>query len=278
MPAVSVIIPAYQAASTLQRSVESVLAQDYSDFEVLIIDDGSTDGTRDIAEAFAKTDARVRYLHLAENKGAAAAMNVGWRSSESPYVAILDADDAAMPHRLGAQVAFLDQHSDISVVGGGAVFIEKDTGFRETVWMPTHHRDLRRRRWYQSPFVHPTVMIRRAFLELTGGYTEGLRLGEDYDLWMRGFQEASVRYANLPVVLVEYTTRAVQRWQMIRASARVRHLAGKREGKRLVGMAAATRILAEGVVERSGVFSIRDKIVRSLTTRVQPEAAEERSA
>ncbi|WP_404420845.1 glycosyltransferase family 2 protein [Nibricoccus sp. IMCC34717] len=277
MPLVSVIMPAYQASSTLRRAVESVLAQDFSDYELVIINDGSTDGTAAVAEACA-SDPKVRLINLPSNVGAAAAMNVGWRSSDSDFVAILDADDVAVPERLRLQVEYLSAHPSTSVLGGAAHFVEEGTTFRETVWKQTHHRDLRRNRWYESPFVHPTVLMRRSFLELTGGYTDGLRLGEDYDLWMRGFMYPEVRYANLAQPLVLYTTRAVQRWQMIRASARVRRLAGEREGRPLRGIAAATRILAEGVVERTGVFTIRDKIVRGLTTRSGSPWGEGKSA
>jgi glycosyltransferase involved in cell wall biosynthesis len=266
LPQITVIMPAFQAAPTLRRAVESLLVQDFPDFQVVIINDGSTDSTGAVADECTK-DPRVAVIHLPTNVGAAAAMNVAWRGADSEFVAILDADDAAMPHRFRLQSDFFKAHPATTVLGGAAHFVEEGTTFRETVWKSTHHRDLRRHRWYQSPFIHPTVMMRRSFLELTGGYTDGLRLGEDYDLWMRGFMYPEVRYANLTEPLVLYSTRAVQRWQMIRASARVRKLAGEREGRPLRGIAAATRILAEGVVEKSGIFNVRDKIVRGLTTR-----------
>jgi hypothetical protein len=126
--------------------------------------------------------------------------------------------------------------------------------------MPACHDVLERRRWYACPFVHPTVMMRRGFLVEQNGYTDGLRLGEDYDLWMRGFYSGRYEYRNLVDPLVVYTAKRVQRWDMIKASARARLRAGRRERRNWRGYTAATRILAEGVLEQTRIFSIRDSV------------------
>ncbi len=259
MPKIAVIMPAYQAAETIGRAIESVRAQTFSDWELLVVDDGSVDATGEIAAVHARDDARVRVLAKRANVGAAAAMNRAWRDSSAPFVAIMDADDFALPGRLARQVDFFSDHADIDVLGGAAHFVDGRGRYLRSVTLPETHEALERRRWYACPFVHPTVMMRRRFLETTGGYEAGLRLGEDYDLWMRGFFHGGFNYANLSDPLVIYRARPKQRWKMIRASAAVRMRAGRRERKVFRGWTAATRILLEGAVEQTGIFAWRDE-------------------
>ncbi len=248
-------MPAYQAAGTIARAVASLLAQTCADWELIVVDDGSSDATAAVVNAAAKGDPRIVLRRLSRNVGAAAAMNVGWRSSRAEMVAILDADDVALPERLARQRMFLERHPNISVLGAAAHFADLRGQYLRTVTLPPDHAALQRRRWHLSPFIHPTVMMRRSFLNATGGYADGLRLGEDYDLWMRGFYLGGVEYANLPEPLVIYRTQPVQRWEMIRAGARVRLRAGARERRLLRAWWAAARILAEGAVEQTGVFA-----------------------
>jgi glycosyltransferase involved in cell wall biosynthesis len=262
VPLVTVIMPAYNAVLTIGRAIESVRRQRLMDWDLVVVDDGSTDGTSAVAEKIAGVDPRVKVLRNGTNMGAASSMNRAWRHTDSPYVAVVDADDAVLPGRLEGPLAFFSAHPAVSVVGGAAHFVDANHRFLRTVSLPSDHEELARRRWYLCPFVHPSVTIRRTFLERTGGYTDGLRLGEDYDLWMRGFVLAGVRYANLCDPLVTYTARPVQRWSMISASARVRRIAGVREGRRLRGWLASARILAEGLVETTGVFAWRDRRFR----------------
>ncbi len=258
MPQVTVIMPAYQAAATLGRAIASVRAQTFSDWELIVVDDASTDETGNVAREHAANDERVRVLANSRNEGAAASMNRGWRESRSELVAILDADDLALPTRLEKQADFFSREGEIHVAGAAAHFVDARGHYLRRVSLPAAHEVLAERRWYACPFVHSTVMMRRTFLETTGGYTAGLRLGEDYDLWMRGFTHGGFRYANLSEALVIYRARPTQRWAMIRASAAVRLRAGRRERRRWRGWGAATRILVEGAVEQSGIFAWRD--------------------
>jgi glycosyltransferase involved in cell wall biosynthesis len=246
---------AYQAAGTIARAVASVLAQTCADWELIVVDDGSSDTTAAVVQAAAKGDPRVFLRRLSRNVGTAAAKNIGWRSSRAELVAILDADDIALPERLAQQLTFLNRHPGISVLGAAAHFSDSNGQFLWTVTLPADHEALRRRRWHECPFIHSTVMMRKAFLKAIGGYADGLRLGEDYDLWMRGFFLGGFEYANLPEPLVIYRTLPVQRWEMIRANARVRLRAGAREGRLLRAWWAGARILAEGAVEQTGVFA-----------------------
>jgi glycosyltransferase involved in cell wall biosynthesis len=260
---VTVIMPSFNAARTIRRAIESVRNQPFQDWNLVVVDDGSTDGTGEVAREAGAGDSRVEVLVNPVNAGAAASMNCAWRRTDSRYVAVVDADDAVLPSRLSAPVRVLDTQPSLSVVGGAAHFVDADNRYMRTVLLPSSHEELSRRRWYLCPFVHPSVTMRRTFLDLTGGYTDGLRLGEDYDLWMRGFFAGTPRYANLSEPLVIYTAKRVQRWKMIGASARVRCIAGRREGRRLRGTLAATRILLEGAVERTGIFALRDRLKRT---------------
>lgn len=254
-PSVSIVMPAYQAAGTIARAVASVLAQTLADWELIVVDDGSSDATTAAVHAAAKGDPRVFVRRLSKNIGAAAALNIGWRSSRAELVAILDADDIALPERLAQQRKSLEGQPNISALGAAAHFVDSRGKLLRTVIQPPDHSALQRRRWYRNPFIHSTVMMRRTFLKATGGYADGLPLIYDYDLWMRGFFLGGFEYANLPEPLVLYTTQPIQRWAMVRAGARVRLRAGAREGRLLRACWAATRVLTEGAVEQTGIFS-----------------------
>ncbi len=259
MPFVTVIMSAYQAAATLRRAMASVKSQVFQDWELIVVNDGSTDATGCLADEYAQGDARIRVINLERNAGAAAARNRAWRQSQSPFLAVLDADDVALPERLSTQVEHLLRCSTVSVLGSGAYFVNSDGRYLRTVIPPTRHAELVRSRWHVSPFIHSTVIMRREFLDRTDGYQEDLRLVEDYDLWMRGAQRSEFVFANLPMPLVIYRNRSVQRWSTIRASAAIRIRIARREGKQGRGACAALRVLAEGAVEQTGLFGWRNR-------------------
>jgi len=257
-------MPAFQAARTIVRAIESVRAQDYPNWKLIVVDDASKDETGNLARSLADQDSRIEVLQNEKNLGAAASMNRAWRHTDSDYVAIVDADDAVLPNRLTAPIERFESAANVAVIGGAAHFVDIEQRYLRAVTMPASHESLYRRRWYTCPFIHPSATMRRSFLERTKGYQDGLRLGEDYDLWMRGFQFAEFRYENLPQPLVIYTAKPVQRWTMIKASARVRRMAGRREGMPLRAGWAATRILLEGMVEQTQFFAWRDRNFRRL--------------
>jgi glycosyltransferase involved in cell wall biosynthesis len=259
MPLVTVIMSAYQAGSMLQRAVESVKAQVLRDWEMIVVNDGSTDETGSVALENARGEPRIRILNLERNLGPAAARNRAWRESQSPLLAILDADDVALPDRLAAQTEYLSHHSNVSVLGSAAYFVDPKGHFLRTVTPPSAHAELVRHRWHVSPFVHSTVMMRRKFLEIMGGYQERPCVHEDYDLWMRGLQHSDVVYHNLSVPLVIYRTSRVQRWTVIKGSALVRIRAGRRERRLGRGLLAAARVMTEGIIEQTGLFAWLDR-------------------
>jgi glycosyltransferase involved in cell wall biosynthesis len=194
---------AFNAAGTIERAVHSVLAQTYGDLELIVIDDGSTDATR--ARVAAVGDPRLRLLHQ-ENGGIVAAANRGIAEARGRYVARLDADDEALPERFERQVAFLDRHPSIAVVGTAARIVYPD-GRERIRRRPGDTPGIRRNIVRICPFVHSSVMIRRQALERVGRYdpacdpTRGAARNEDYDLWGR-MLAAGFEMANLPEPLV----------------------------------------------------------------------------
>jgi len=206
---ISVLLPVWNAASTVNAAVMSILRQDTSDFEVLVVDDGSTDGTTAILHELvgdASSQRSLRVLRTA-HRGLVAALTTGWKASRGTYIARMDADDTCHPSRLRRQADFLDRHPEIGVVGSAATM--PDTGSNEgyrryTDWVNglIHWRQIRRAQFIESPLIHPTVMFRREVMERFGGYREG-PFPEDYELWLRWFSQG-VRAAALPHTLVTW--------------------------------------------------------------------------
>jgi glycosyltransferase involved in cell wall biosynthesis len=189
---VSVIIPTYNRAWCLKEAVDSVMAQSYRDVEVILVDDGSTDGTAAMVAAW---DVPLRFLSQ-QNRGVSAARNLGLRSARGNLVAFLDSDDLWLPDKLARQVAFFDAHPEALICQTGETWIRR--GVRVN---PRHRHRKPSGRIFEASLalclVSPSaVMMRRGLLEEVGGFDESLPACEDYDLWLR----VSARY---PVHLIE---------------------------------------------------------------------------
>ena len=185
MAQVSIIMPAYNVAPYLAAAIESVCCQTFRDIELLVIDDGSTDQTREIAMAWASRDARVRVLYQ-PNGGISSARNHGLRVSSAPFIALLDSDDIWAPDYLQAQLDILHAHPEVDVVTGNAYFLgsrldgQLARPFPDTRPAPdlvTLIAD------EQSVFI--MSVFRRRVYETIGGFDEALRTNEDYDYWLR---------------------------------------------------------------------------------------------
>lgn len=204
-PAVSIVIPVYNAEPYLAESIKSVLAQTWTDFELIIIDDCSKDRSPEIVQSF--HDARIRYYRNERNAGVAASRNRGIQLARGELVAQMDQDDIARPYRIAVQVAFLGKHPDIGLCGGAIVKFSPTS--RHRITFPVDHEELRVTHLFHSGFAHPTVMARRAFLVANGlYYDETCRNQEDYELWCRLVEKT--RVANLKKVLLEYRSHATQ--------------------------------------------------------------------
>jgi glycosyltransferase involved in cell wall biosynthesis len=198
---ISVVMTTYNYGSFVKESINSVLSQTYKDFELIIIDDGSEDGTKKIVSKYT-SDARVKYLYQ-DNAGQPKAKNRGIRESRGEFIAFLDADDIWMPIKLEKQLALFDE-SEVGVVYSRRKWINPD-GFE----ISGDERKLRRGKILDYIFVDNFVcfsssVIRRSYLEQVGFFDESLPMGIDYDLWIR---LASVcKFDFIDEALVKYRT------------------------------------------------------------------------
>lgn len=205
-PRVSVIMSFFNAEPYIQEAIESVMAQTYDAWELLLVDDGSADGSTEIALRYVKArPERIRYLSHPgrRNMGASASRNLGLAFAQGEYAAILDADDIAEPARLEEQTAFLDTHHEVALLGSWYIEIDSNGRQIRESTKPCNDIDIRWALLFYCPFLHSSVMLRRlSILEKVGGYNESLRTSEDYELWQRIARQ--FRTANLDVPLVRY--------------------------------------------------------------------------
>ena len=197
LPAVSVLMAVRDGAPWVGGAVESVLAQTAGDLELIVIDDGSTDATPDLLGRI--RDPRVR-VERRPHAGLTRSLNRALALARAPLLARLDADDLALPARLERQRAFLDAHPEVGLLGTGAREVDETGRDVAVVRPPEDDSAIRRVLIRRNPFVHSSVMMRRAALERGGDYDESLRVAQDYDLWMR--LSRVTRLANLPEALV----------------------------------------------------------------------------
>lgn len=198
MAKIAVIMPVYNAAKYLKASVESVLSQTFDDFVLYAVNDGSTDDSLKILEAF--DDPRLKIINKPENSGIVETLNLGIESSEEQFIARMDADDICLPDRFEKQIQLLENNSYIGVVGGQIELFGDETG----VWpVKTNSDEIKAKLLFRNALVHPTVMIRRSVLDDNElKYEKGFPHQEDFILWFRllGLTE----FANLDSVVLKY--------------------------------------------------------------------------
>jgi len=242
---VSVLMAVYNGAGTVDEAIASILAQSFRDWELIVVDDGSTDETRKRIERY--DDPRIRVLYNAANSGLSASLNVAFRASTGSLIARMDADDVALPHRLQRQVDFLRDHPEIDVVGGAATLWGNDGIYQR----PETHEQMAQVLFTENPFIHPTVMMRRRFLEALGGYDETIQRAEDYDLWLRGVTR--FRYYNIQEPLIQYRAPTRATWKQARDAALTVWRHGLRTGTPSRGAYGALRYYAAFALWRLGV-------------------------
>ncbi len=196
----TVLMPVYNAERYLREAIESMLAQTEPDFELLLIDDGSTDGS--LAVACSYTDPRIRLVVGAGNRGLVARLNQGLDAATTRYVARMDADDIADPDRLRQQLAYMRAQPDIAVCGTWLTRFSP-CGAQELSRFPTSHTEITARMLFECPLAHPTVMFdMRKMNEVQLRYRDEAAHAEDYDLWSRSCK--LIKMGNLPQYLHKY--------------------------------------------------------------------------
>ncbi len=202
---VSIVLPTYNRVDLLKRAVRSVLAQSYADYELIIINDASTDSTRAYLDELAKKDARVRLIHHEKNyyPDISRTLNEGLALARGTLIARIDDDDYWLNNdKLGKQVAYFEEHPDCVVVGSGMMLVDitgKEIGRylkKET------DAEIRRTALFANPFSHTTVMFRADIARKVGGYCDW-RYAEDWDLWLK--MGCFGMLYNFPEYLAAYT-------------------------------------------------------------------------
>ncbi len=201
-PVVSVLMTARNEAAFLPQALDSLLAQSYPHFEAVVVNDGSTDGTGAILDAYAARDNRIRPLHQ-EQAGRAASLNRAWQASAGLLLAIMDADDLCMPTRLEKQVAFLESHPELGLVASYYAQVDSRNQPLKTVKsLPSDPAALKNLLLTDNPICHGTVMMRRPVLESAGGYRESFPAAVDYELYLRVLDRYQMGI--IPEVLYQY--------------------------------------------------------------------------
>jgi len=176
-------MPAYNAEKYIAEAIASVLDQTFTDLELLIINDGSTDTTEQLINSF--TDPRIRLINQT-NQGVAAALNIGLLNAKADLVARFDADDICMPERLQLQYDFLKAHIGFVIVGSNADYIDRHDEYIFTGRMPAYSdEDIRRLILNQCPLIHSTIMFRKDAVLKAGSYNTHAHAFEDHLLWSR---------------------------------------------------------------------------------------------
>ena len=200
-PKLSVIMSAYNSSETIERAMSSILDLSFSDFELVVLNDGSTDDTE--AKILSFDDDRIKY-HRLDHAGLTKALNFGVSLAEAEIIVRHDSDDWSEPNRFTKQVELLDSHPDLALVSSwhNVVDLEgKYLGQKPTAGDDGSLKRMLRRR---NPFCHGTVMVRKSAFETVGGYNEDLLFSQDYDLWLR-MAGAGIKFACIPEPLYNYS-------------------------------------------------------------------------
>ncbi|GHU81698.1 hypothetical protein FACS189415_0580 [Bacteroidia bacterium] len=199
--AISVVLPVYNGELYLRESVDSILSQTFKNFELIIINDGSTDATADIILSY--NDSRIVYLENEVNQKIVFSLNLGLSRSRGKYIARMDADDIALPQRLQLQYDFMESHPEIGICGGSIESFNQSDRKKQRIDFATTDEGIRAFAFFQSPFNHPSVMMRKAVLDISQwDYPSEYYRAEDYALWTYLLQYT--KGANIPVVLTHY--------------------------------------------------------------------------
>lgn len=203
-PMISVLMSVYNSEAYLAEAIESILSQTFSDFEFIIVDDGSTDDSNTIIQSYANADARIRPFQLEQNQGLASALNYGLEQATGQYIARMDSDDISLPTRFEQQVDFMEKNPDVGVLGSWMQVVNQDKKPLFDYEVPRVHSLIVWNIFFGRTFAHPSVLMRRDLIQSVGGYNANLTVAQDVDLWAR--LVGLTKFQNLPGKLLTYRT------------------------------------------------------------------------
>lgn len=229
VPQLTVIMACYNAALSLNSAVQSIIDQTFSDFQFIIVDDGSSDETYRLLKKWKTKDERIIILKNEKNAGLSASLNRAIDSAQTPLIARMDADDEALPTRLEEQMIFMQNHPEVDILGTGV--LTRPYSSSECIGkilMPTSHPEIVSRIFKKSLVLHPTILIKADVYKNVGTYDNTVRWAEDADLWYRIYDQ--VTWANLEKPLLKYTVKQKLTKKIITNNLQVKFKNLKRRG------------------------------------------------
>jgi len=199
-PKVSIVMSVYNGEAYLAEALDSIFAQTFSDWELIVVDDGSTDTSGEILDAY--SDSRLVQIRNERNIGQTRSLNRGLKIARGEFIARQDADDVSHPERFRRQIKFMESRPDIGLLGTSYDIIDQRGQILEMIQPPTVDQELREHLESGNIFCHGSIMIRRDCLDLVGGYNVQFLVAQDYDLWLRLSEHS--RLANLEEHLYQY--------------------------------------------------------------------------
>ena len=223
IPQVSVIMSVYNGERYLSEAIESILQQSFVDWELVIINDCSTDGSLAIIQKYLLRDQRVKLINNEQNLGLTKSLNIGIKDSTGKYIARLDADDSCSPDRLQKQYDFMEAHPEVAICGSCGNYLDESGEIIGKKILPTEYREIKKKLLFNNQFIHSSLFICRAVIDKEGGYDESFRTSQDYEFILRIASKYPV--ANLPEQLVSWRvgegsiswSSKRQEWDAIRA-------------------------------------------------------------
>ncbi len=232
-PEISVVMSVYNGERYLKEALDSILEQTFSDFEFIIIDDGSTDRSREILTEYAAREARIRLIENAQNIGLTKSLNKGLLQAQGRYIARQDADDISLPQRFEMQLAYLTAHQKIGLLGTSCTTIDKYGKAGKIREKPVTDTEIRWTILFDNPFWHTSVMFRRKLIkEHQLMYTEHIKFAQDYELWARMLHHTRAANLATPLVNVRFHSEQISTQKLDEQEATVLQVA-KRELNRL---------------------------------------------
>jgi glycosyltransferase involved in cell wall biosynthesis len=213
-PKITVLMPAYNAENYIAEAISSVLKQSFTPFELLIVNDGSTDRTVKIIQSF--KDPRIVLIQQ-ENKGISAALNSGLKHARAPYIARFDADDICYPDRLKVQYDFMTAHPDYQIIGSAADYIDAEGNYIFTQHPAAHlNEELQDLKYNICPFIHSSVFYRKEVITAKGGYNEHAYTYEDHFLWVNILNSTKACNLSQPLLRVRLNPESItidEKWR-----------------------------------------------------------------
>jgi len=200
-PQVSILIGAYNEEDRIGLTVDSILRQTFTDWELIVVDDCSSDGMFTLLSKYAEQDSRISVYQNLHNQGVSRSMNFALHHARAPLVARIDGDDEMLPNRLSAQVEFMKAHPEVGVLGTGALYVNAQGDVLKTVYCPETDAAIRAVLPYTNPIINPSVMMRRQLL-IDNPYGDRFQRVMDYELWSRLIKKT--QFHNLQQPLVKY--------------------------------------------------------------------------